>query len=69
MLTKACPLFSLVRALLLSGNRIIEQEEEPAEFTEEGADFTEAASGHCLGEHCAWFQRLTGKCAMLGISK
>ncbi len=66
--SKACPFFSIVRALLLCSEKEVQKQEgDIADFTEEGADFAEAATGHCLGEHCAWFQRLTGKCAVLSL--
>ena len=65
--SRACPLFSVVRALLLCSDKVVKQDAESAEFTEEGVDFAEAATGHCLAEHCAWFQRLTGKCAILSL--
>jgi hypothetical protein len=66
--SKACPIFSVVRALLLcSEKEVVPEEGESVGFTDEGADFAEAATGHCLAEHCAWFQRLTGKCAVLSL--
>jgi len=66
--SKACPFFSIVRALLLCSEKEIQKQEgDVADFTEEEADFAEAATGHCLGEHCAWFQPLTGKCAILSL--